>query len=114
LSDHSFNAVVNFSVATSRRWKGTDDQMQEETEWHRIVAFGHLAEICWQCLTKGSKVYIEGRLQTNKWTDKYKIHYTRVLKSISGFLKSKNNNRIFSCSYENLRNSQEKVKITKN
>ena len=64
------SAVVNFSVATSRRWKGTDGQMQEETEWHRIVAFSRLAEICGQYLTKGSKVYIEGRLQTNKWTDK--------------------------------------------
>lgn len=64
------SAVTNFSVATSRRWKGTDGQMQDETEWHRIVAFGRLAEICGQYLTKGSKVYIEGRLQTNKWTDK--------------------------------------------
>ena len=64
------NAVANFSLATSRRWKGTDGQMQDETEWHRIVAFGRLAEICGQYLTKGSKVYIEGRLQTNKWTDK--------------------------------------------
>ena len=44
--------------------------MQDETEWHRIVAFGRLAEICGQYLTKGSKVYIEGRLQTSKWTDK--------------------------------------------
>ncbi len=63
------SAVTNFSIATSRRWKGTDGQMQEETEWHRIVTFGRLAEICGQYLTRGSKVYIEGRLQTNKWTD---------------------------------------------
>ena len=63
------SAVTNFSIATSRRWKDTDGQMQDETEWHRIVAFGRLAEICGQYLTKGSKVYIEGRLQTNKWTD---------------------------------------------
>ena len=64
------SAVSNFSLATSSRWKDADGQMQEETEWHRVVAFGRLAEICGQYLTKGSKVYIEGRLQTNKWTDK--------------------------------------------
>ena len=64
------NAITNFSIATSSRWKGTDGQVQEETEWHRIVTFGRLAEICGQYLTKGSKVYIEGRLQTNKWEDK--------------------------------------------
>jgi len=64
------SAVTNFSLATSSRWKGADGQMKEETEWHRIVTFGRLAEICGQYLIKGSKVYIEGRLQTNKWTDK--------------------------------------------
>ena len=64
------SAVTNFSLATSSRWKDADGQMKEETEWHRIVTFGRLAEICGQYLIKGSKVYIEGRLQTNKWTDK--------------------------------------------
>jgi single-strand DNA-binding protein len=63
------SAVTNFSLATSSRWKDADGQMKEETEWHRIVTFGRLAEICGQYLTKGSKVYIEGRLQTNKWTN---------------------------------------------
>jgi single-strand DNA-binding protein len=66
----SGTAVTNFSVATSSRWKNADGQQQEETEWHRVVAFGRLAEICGQYLVKGSKVYIEGRLQTNKWEDK--------------------------------------------
>jgi len=64
------SALTNFSLATSSRWKDADGQMKEETEWHRIVTFGRLAEICGQYLAKGSKVYIEGRLQTNKWTDK--------------------------------------------
>ena len=64
------SVVTNFSLATSSRWKDADGQMKEETEWHRIVTFGRLAEICGQYLIKGSKVYIEGRLQTNKWTDK--------------------------------------------
>ncbi len=63
------SAVANFSVATSIRWKGSNGQMQDETEWHRIVAFGRLAEICGQYLTKGSKVYIEERLHMSKWED---------------------------------------------
>jgi single-strand DNA-binding protein len=54
--------VTTFSVATTERWTGKDGQKQEQTEWHRIVTFGRLAEICGQYLTKGSKVYIEGRL----------------------------------------------------
>ena len=63
------NQVANFSVATTERWRGQDGQMQEQTEWHRCVAFGKLAEICGQYLTKGSRVYIEGKLQTRKWQD---------------------------------------------
>ena len=61
--------VASFSVATTRRWKGQDGQQQEETEWHRIVAWQRLAEICNEYLHKGSKVYVEGRLQTRKWQD---------------------------------------------
>jgi single-strand DNA-binding protein len=63
-------AVANFTVATTEKWKGQDGQMQEQTEWHRIVAFARLGEICGEYLSKGSKVYIEGRIQTRKWTDK--------------------------------------------
>ena len=62
--------VANFTVATTERWKGQDGQQQEQTEWHRIVAFGRLAETCGQYLSKGSKVYIEGRIQTRQWDDK--------------------------------------------
>ncbi len=62
--------VTTFSVATSERWKGQDGQMQENTEWHRVVAWKKLAEICGEYLHKGSKVYIEGRIQTRKWQDK--------------------------------------------
>ncbi len=61
--------VATFNVATSERWKGQDGQMQESTEWHRIVAFGRLAEICGEYLNKGSRVYIEGKIQTRKWQD---------------------------------------------
>jgi single-strand DNA-binding protein len=66
----SGTAVANFNVATTEKWKGQDGQMQEQTEWHRIVAFARLAEICSEYLSKGSKVYIEGRIQTRSWNDK--------------------------------------------
>ena len=62
-------AVANLSVATSRKWKGQDGQMQEETEWHKVTAWGRLAELCNEYLHKGSRVYVEGRLQTRKWQD---------------------------------------------
>lgn len=65
----SGSQVATFNLATTERWKGQDGQMQEQTEWHRIVAWSKLAEICGQYLHKGSRVYIEGRLQTRKWQD---------------------------------------------
>lgn len=66
----SGDKVANFSVATSERWKDRNSgEMQERTEWHRIVIFGRTAEIAEQYLRKGSKVYIEGQLQTRKWED---------------------------------------------
>ncbi len=61
--------VTTFNVATTERWKGQDGQMQESTEWHRVVAWNRLAEICGEYLSKGSKVYIEGKIQTRKWQD---------------------------------------------
>ena len=65
-----YAAVATFSIATSERWKGQDGKVQESTEWHRIVAWGKLAEICGQYLRKGSRIYIEGKLQTRKWQDR--------------------------------------------
>ena len=62
-------AVASFSLATTERRKGQDGQVQELTEWHRIVAWNRLAEICGEYLAKGSKVYIEGKIQTRKWKD---------------------------------------------
>lgn len=62
--------TASFTAATTERWKGKDGQMQEQTEWHRIVAWRRLAEICGEHLSKGSRVYIEGKLQTRKWQDK--------------------------------------------
>lgn len=66
----SGNPVANFSIATTESW--TDKQSgdrQEKTEWHRLVAFNKLAEIIQQYVKKGSKIYVEGRLQTRKWQD---------------------------------------------
>ena len=62
--------VANLSVATSESWKdrNTGDR-KERTEWHRITVWGKLAEICEKYLRKGSKVYLEGKIQTRKWTD---------------------------------------------
>jgi len=65
------NAVANLSLATSETWRDkTTGETRENTEWHRIVMFGRLGEIAGEYLKKGSKVYIEGRLQTRKWQDK--------------------------------------------
>lgn len=66
----SGQTVVNFSVATSRKWKGQDGTRQEKTEWHNIQVFGRQAETAAQYLTKGKMVYIEGRLETRTWDDK--------------------------------------------
>jgi single-strand DNA-binding protein len=62
-------AVCNFDVATSERWKDKNGQQQQSDEWHRVVAWKNLAEACGEYLHKGSKVYVEGRLQTRKWQD---------------------------------------------
>jgi single-strand DNA-binding protein len=64
-------AVCNLSVATTDSWRDKQSgESQERTEWHRVVMFGKLGEIAGEYLRKGSKVYIEGRLQTRKWQDK--------------------------------------------
>jgi len=64
-------AIANFSIATSEEWKDKKTgEKQERTEWHRIVAFRRLGEICGEYLSKGRQVYIEGRLQTRDWQDK--------------------------------------------
>jgi single-strand DNA-binding protein len=62
--------VTTFTVAVSRSWNTGDGERHSETEWFNIVAWGNLAEICKQYLTKGQQVYVEGRLQTRRWEDK--------------------------------------------
>ena len=67
----SGEALTSFSIATSETWKDkTSGEKKEATEWHRISAFGKLAEICGEYLRKGSQVYIKGALRTRKWQDK--------------------------------------------
>ena len=70
--------VTTFTVAVSRSWSSADGERHSETEWFNVVAWGNLAEICKQYLTKGQQVYIEGRLQTRRWDDKEGQKHTSV------------------------------------
>jgi single-strand DNA-binding protein len=63
-------AVATFTIATNESWKDQDGNLQERTEWHNIVAWRKLAEICGEWLKKGKKIYIEGRIQTRSYDDK--------------------------------------------
>jgi single-strand DNA-binding protein len=70
-------AVANFRIATSESWTDKNGQKQERTEWHRIVVWGKLGELCGEYLAKGRQCFVEGRLQTREWTDKEnKKNYT--------------------------------------
>lgn len=73
----SGTAVVNLSAATSEQWKDkqTGDK-KEKTEWHRITFYGRLAEVCGEYLTKGSHIYVEGKLQTRQWDKDGQKHYS--------------------------------------
>ncbi|MBZ4415210.1 single-stranded DNA-binding protein [Myxococcus sp. RHSTA-1-4] len=81
-------AVANFRIATSDSWTDKNGQKQERTEWHRIVVWGKLAELCGEYLKKGRQCYIEGRLQTREWTDKEnrKNYTTEVVANSVTFL----------------------------
>jgi|TARA_B110000967_G_C18629279_1_gene432806 single-strand DNA-binding protein len=82
----SGNAIANISVATSDSWTDKDTgQKQERTEWHRVSMFGKLAEIANQYTDKGSKVYVEGKLETRKYTDNAGVEKYSTSIVISGF-----------------------------
>lgn len=91
----SGKAVVTFPIATNRTWTGADGTPNEETEWHNIVAWDRLAEICQQYLQKGRKVYIEGRIQTRSWDDKsgQKRYMTEIVANQMIILDSSGGNR---------------------
>ena len=82
------NAVANFNVATNESWTDKSGQKQERTEWHRIVVWGKLGELCGQYLSKGRQAFIEGRLQTREWADKEgnKRHTTEIVAQNIQFL----------------------------
>lgn len=82
------NTVANMSVATSESWVDKEGQRQEKTEWHRIAAWGKLAEICGKHLHKGRQVYVEGRLQTRSWEDQQgqKRYMTEIVAQTVQFL----------------------------
>lgn len=81
-------AVCNFSVATTEAWTDKQGQKQEKTEWHRIVVWGKLAELCNQYLAKGRQAFVEGRLQTRSWDDKdgTKRYTTEIMASTVQFI----------------------------
>ena len=84
------STVARFNVATSENWVDRDGQKQERTEWHRVVTWGKLAEICGKHLAKGRQVYVEGRLQTRSWEDAQgqKRYTTEVVANTVQFLGS--------------------------
>lgn len=92
---HSSNGVsiTTMSVATKESWKDQSGQKQEKTEWHKIVLFKRLGEIAAQYLKKGSKVFVEGSLRTDKWTDGNGVerHATKIIASSIQLLDSKDN-----------------------
>ncbi len=81
-------AVANFNMATNESWTDKSGQKQEKTEWHKIVVWGKIAEICGQYLSKGRQAYVEGRLQTREWQDKEgnKRYTTEVVAQTVQFL----------------------------
>ncbi len=81
-------AVANFNVATNESWKDKSGQDQARTEWHKVVVWGKLAEICGEYLAKGRTVYVEGRIQTREWNDKEgtKRYTTEIVANTVQFL----------------------------
>ncbi len=84
------STVTRLSIATSENWVDKEGQKQERTEWHRVVVWGKLAELCGKYLAKGRQAYVEGRLQTRSWEDQQgqKKYTTEVVASTVQFLGS--------------------------
>lgn len=102
-------AVANLSVATNEKWKDSNGQMQERTEWHRVVVFGATAENCSKYLSKGRQVYVEGRIQTKKYTDKQGVekYSTEIIAQNVTFLKGGDNSS--GGGYQQPQNNQNNV-----
>jgi len=85
-------AVANFTIATSDEWKDkTTGEKKERTEWHRVVAWGKLGELCGEYLSKGRQVFVEGRIQTREWEDRdgNKRYTTEIVASDVQFIGSR-------------------------
>ena len=84
LKDLGSSKVCNFSMATSEKFKDKSGQQQEKTEWHRIVVWGNLAEVCAKYLAKGKQAFVEGKLQTRAWENKEGVkQYTTEINAFS-------------------------------
>jgi single-strand DNA-binding protein len=94
--------VAKLSVATSENWTDKEGQKQERTEWHRIVVWGKLAELCGRYLSKGRQVYLEGRLQTRSWEDQQgqKRYTTEIVANTIQFLGGATGERTTSTSQD--------------
>lgn len=105
--------VASFSVATSLVWNDANGQKQQKPEFHNVIAWRRLAEICGQYLRKGSKVFIEGRLQTTDWIgqDGVKRYRTEIVAENMIMLDSKNSSRSDSEGANNLREELKEIQI---
>jgi single-strand DNA-binding protein len=94
--------ITNFNLATDEQWKDKSGEKVQKTEWHRIVTFGKLAEICGNYLVKGKLVFVEGRIQTRSWEDKdgVKRYTTEIVASNMQMLDSKGQNKAEESSFE--------------
>lgn len=95
--------VARLSLATSESWTDKEGQKQERTEWHRVVVWGKLAELCGKYLTKGRQVYVEGRLQTRSWEDQQgqKKYTTEIVANTVQFLGAAGETRDLSSTSSN-------------
>ena len=103
-------AVANITLATSETWKDKTGAKQERTEWHRVTFYRKLAEIVGEYLKKGSSVYVEGRLETRKWTDKSGTdrYTTEVIANEMRMLGSKSGGSSFEGESKNIKASPPK------
>ena len=94
--------ITNFNLATDEQWKDKNGEKVQKTEWHRIVTFGKLAEICGNYLVKGKLIFIEGRIQTRSWEDKdgVKRFTTEIVANNMQMLDSKGQNKTDESSSE--------------
>lgn len=105
------NAITNITIATTDIWKDKQTmEMKEKTEWHRVILFGKLAEVAGEYLKKGSQVYIEGSLQTRKWTDQNGTdrYTTEIIVNMNGTMQMLGGNRNNTTNNSNIEKNNQK------